>query len=368
MVLNKDGLNTYSLKKMRYTAWLLILLLGMALGGCRKDDLKYDIPETYTFDHVNYAGQTTRMDMVEEMTAYMETAITSGATLSAQRLREMFENQNNPFSFTSTKQLKDKCFLAAQPELEAWMDSVALISASSAAASHGVAGRATSTDGLEHFLLSASGYDCIEMVEKGLMGAVFFYQSVAVYLSDEQTGSAVDNETVTPGEGTELQHHWDEAFGYFGAPVDFPSNPDARFWAKACAERDALLRTSAPLMKAFITGRAAINHNDHTTKAAQIPIIRDNWERVIAATVIHELNEAKSHLADDALRNHEVSEAVAYLGALRYNPTPKISRAQYQSVLDALGTDLYLVTLNDINSARSTLASVYGMETIMDQL
>lgn len=359
--------------KTQFHSSIRILSVGAILSatlfmGCRKDKVEYDIPETYNFENVSYSGQTERLNMLDEISDYIATATTPGTVLDAQRLRDMFENQNNPFSFTSTKQLKDKCFLADQTLIETWLDGVANASTSTQTAAQGVAGIATSLDGTEHFLLDANGFEYAELIEKGVMGAVFYYQATGVYLSESKTGSTVDNTTVTDGQGTPLQHHWDEAFGYFGAPIDFPANANTRFWAKACAQRDARITCSAPLMTAFITGRAAINNDDHTVKAEQITVIRDTWEKVIAATAIHELNEARSHLSDDAVRNHEISEAIAYTRALKYNPTKKISEAQIQAIIDMLGTDLYAITLPDIDSARSALATPYGLGGVMDVL
>lgn len=349
-----------------------LILAGMAatlFAGCKDGDPKYDVPTTYNFDNVSYSGQSQRMDMLEEMTEYMETARVSGTTLDAQQLKDMFANQNNPFSFTSTKQLKDKCFLGDQTLYEQYMDSLAVASASTQPGAQGVAGVASSLDGTEHFLLSATGWDYTEMIEKGLMGAVFYYQATGVYLSDTKIGTSVDNETVVDGEGTAMQHHWDEAFGYLGVPKDFPvGTTGLRYWGKAVSERDALLQVGQDLMDAFLLGRAAINNDDHETKAEQVPVIRDNWEKVVAACAIHELNEARSHIGDDALRNHEVSEAVAFIHSLGYNPTKKISDAQIDSLIGSFGTDLYVVTLATIDAARTTLSGIYGLDAIKDQL
>jgi hypothetical protein len=347
---------------------LPVLSAALLMAGCNKDKIKYDVPTTYSFENVSYSGQTQRLDMTEEMVEYIETALTPGTVLDGQHLQDMYENANNPFSFSSTKQLKDKTFLSEQTLIEAWLDSAAIASTSSSTASNGVAGISTSSDGQKKYLLSANGYDVAEMVEKGLMGAVFYYQATGVYLTDSKIGSSVDNETVTPGEGTAMQHHWDEAFGYLGAPTDFPTGTATRFWAKYCASRNTLLSTSTPLMEAFILGRAAIDNDDHETKTEQVTLIRDNWEKVVAGTAVHYLNAAEEHLSDDAVRNHELSEAVAFIRALQFNPTKKITSTQIQSALDALGTNLYNVTLAGIESARNTLAGAYGLQSVVDQL
>lgn len=360
--------------KAQLNATIRILSLGAAMAsvffsGCRKDGLKYDVPETYDFENVSYSGQSQRMDMVEEMVGYMETALTPGTTLDSQRLIDMFENANNPFTFTSTKQLKDKCFLSEQDSVYSLIGRAVSSSSSSQAAAQGVAGIGTSSNGQSKYLFDANGVDVITLTEVTLMGAVMYYQATGVYLTDAKTGAQVDNETVTDGEGTALQHHWDEAFGYFGAPKDFPTNTaNARFWAAECNELESKLHLNDSIMTAFITGRAAINNDDHETKDAQIAIIREKWEIVVAAIAIHELNEAKDDFGDDALRNHEVTEAIGFIRSLQFNPIKKISNAQVQSALGALGTNLYAVTLQDLDEARDLLASVYGLTSIKDQL
>ncbi len=73
------------------------------------------------------------------------------------------------------------------------------------------------------------------------MGAVFFYQATNVYFGSGKMD--VDNTTAEdPAAGkyyTEMEHHFDEAFGYFGAPTDFLTNTNnLRFWAKYCDKRN----------------------------------------------------------------------------------------------------------------------------------
>jgi hypothetical protein len=74
-----------------------------------------------------------------------------------------------------------------------------------------VAGVVTTKDGAKSYLLSPAGIDYAELVEKSIMGATFYFQATGVYLSEEKTGDAVDNTTVKSGEGTPMEHHWDEA-------------------------------------------------------------------------------------------------------------------------------------------------------------
>ena len=363
-------IKAFTIRGMKFNKILLsslcLLLLAMS---CRKDRIRYDIPTTYNFENVDISGQQQRMNMLAEMVEYMESARVQGTRLDSALLQEMYENQNNRFSFSSTKQLKNKVFLADQERLQDYLNFVARTSLSSASASNGIAGIGTSLDGTEHFLLDENGFDNTEMFEKGIMGAVFYYQATGYYMSESQIGVAVDNETVVPGVGTAMQHHWDEGFGYFGVSTSFPADlATFKYWGKACNDRDPILKTNTVMAEAFIKGRAAIDNDDHDTKNDQVTILRDTWERIVVGCAIHELNEAKSHLSDDALRNHEISEAIGYVNALKYNPTKKISDTQINDLIAGFGSNLYSVSLQVIDQSRSTLAGIYGLETVKDQL
>ncbi len=356
--------------KLSYVS-IAVLSLVVLLTGCKEcqDPICFDVPSTYTFTNVSYSGQTERLNMLEEMTTYMKTANTSGTVLDAQLLKDMYNNENNPFSFTSTKQLKNKTFSLDADEYEVYIDNIATASQSTVAGSNGVAGVVESNDGSKQYLFDENGIEWTQLIEKGLIGATFYYQATSVYLSEDRIGASVDNETVVDGEGTDMEHHWDEAFGYLGVPSDFPTNTDGvRFYGKYCNGRDALLNTNSTLMDAFILGRAAISNKDMDIKDQQVPIIREIWEDVVAGTAIHFLNGGNSNLADDALRNHELSEAIAFTKALKYNAAKRITDAQIQEVLDLIGTNLYESTSANLIAARDLLSGIYGFDSVKDQL
>lgn len=341
------------------------------VAGCKDcdDPICFDVPANYTFANVSYSGQTERLNMMEEMTVYMKTGNTSGTVLEAQTLKDMYANENALFSFTSSKQLKSKTFSLDVDQFETYMDNLAAASQSAVPGSNGVAGVVESNDASKKYLFDENGMEYTQLIEKGLMGAVFYYQATSVYLGEDRIGAGVDNETITEGEGTDMEHHWDEAFGYLGVPTDFPTNTDGiRFHGKYCNDRDPLLNTNATLMDAFILGRAAITEKDMDVKDLQIPIIREAWEDAIAGTAIHYLNGGNADLADDALRNHQLSEAIAFTNSLKYNVAKRITDAQLQQVLDLIGTNLYEVTSADLVAARDLLSGVYGFDSVKDQL
>lgn len=238
------------------------------------------------------------------------------------------------------------------------------------AGSAGTAGVVESNDGTKKYLFSPTGIEYTQYIEKGLMAAVFYNQISDVYLGSDKMN--VDNTTaVDPGNGkyyTVMEHHWDEAYGYFTSAVDYPTNGADRFWGKYANSREGLLGSATAISEAFRKGRAAISNDDLTERDAQIAIIRTELERVLAATAIHYLNGAVDDITDDALRNHQLSEAVAFIEGLAYGHSSLISSGQISGILSTIGTDFYNVSAQDLTSARDQLSTIYGMDDIKNQL
>ena len=337
-------------------------------GTCVYDN-NYDIPGSYSFENVSYSGQTDRLNMMEEMTVYLKTANESGVSLDLNKLMEMYENTGSHYSFQSDRQLKDKTFSLVQDSFENFFTYIVDASQSKVPGSNGTPGVVTSNDGQSAYLCDANGIEWTQLIEKGLMGACFYYQATSVYLSEDRIGNSVDNEIVEPGEGTEMEHHWDEAFGYLGVPKDFPQNKDGvRFHGKYANGRDAYLNCNETLMNAFIKGRAAISNKDMTTKEQQIDIIRSEWENVIAATAVHYLNSGKANITDDAKRNHALSEAIAFIWSLKFNEDKSITNQQVDDWLETLGNNLYEVEVSTLNTLRDDISSKFGFDEYKEQL
>ncbi|GAB5539321.1 MAG: DUF4856 domain-containing protein [Salibacteraceae bacterium] len=329
------------------------------------------IPATYSFENVSYSGQTERLNQTEELSAYVKTAHQDGVELDLQVMKAMFENTddngNGHFTFSSTKQLKDKCFEPDQALIETYFKDAVTASQSTEPGSNGVAGRILSEDGTESRLYDANGFEPAQLIEKTIMGAVFYYQATSVYLGADKMN--VDNDSIVDGEGTEMQHHWDEAYGYFGATTDFPANTeDVRFWAKYCVGRDALIGSNDKLSEALIRGRASLVADRMDKRNEAIEDVRAEWELVCAATAIHYLNGGVSNLANDYDRNHELSEAYAFVYGLKYNEGKVISNAQIDEVLALIGDNLYEVSSENLTAARDQLAEIYDLTDVKSLL
>lgn len=361
---------------------ILSLLAIAVLTGCKKDDeettttstggtnASYTVPATYNFDNVSYGGQTDRLNMLAALTSYVKTGHTEGTTLDASVLNAMYENDGYTWDATvfptqPTKDLKSKTYQYTQASIVTLFDSIVAHSGKAGGA-NGQAGLVTGAS--RTILVDATGKEYAQLIDKGLMGSCFYYQGTSKYLSDEKIGDAVDNETVEEGKGTAKEHHFDEAFGYFGAPIDFPTNTSGlSFWGKYCNKRDGVAETN-DIMDAFLKGRAAISAKNKADQDAAVADIKALWEKISAATAIHYLNEGISSFADDGDRLHVLSEAYSFIKAFGYNAEGSISSADGTEVLTALGDNYWEVTVESITAARDLLATKAGLESIKTEL
>ncbi len=354
----------------------IIALTTIAVVSCGSDDdnNSYNVPNSYNFSNVSYSGQISRIDMLKEMTSYMKTAH-DGVAIDAQQLKNMYANTNytwtsSPFTVDQpTKQLKNKTATGESISVENWMDKLAVISASSTTGSNGTAGLVTSLSGSKKYIFDENGFEPIQLIDKGLMGSVFYYQGTSVYLSDSKVGGANNDDLAENKTYTDMQHYWDEAFGYGSFPIDLTganigtknSAGELSYYSKYLKKaHDANLNTVDQLMKdGFISGRAAINNKDYNTRDEAIILVRKHWEMINVAAALHYLNASLTNLGDDALRNHELSEAYAFINAIKFNEGRTMTIAEVDATLDALGTNFYTITATQINNAKSMLASKF---------
>ncbi|MDX1684526.1 MAG: DUF4856 domain-containing protein [Saprospiraceae bacterium] len=360
---------------MKQLNLLLFLAVVISLASCNKDeDVSYEVPQFYDFENVSYTGQQERLAMLLEMKNYMKTSQTKGVSLNADRLKAMYANETGAnFSQNYNKQLENKTFESVQKDFRSLMDELAEASKSVLDGSDGVSGVIESKDGIKAYLVGEDGLDHAQVIEKGLMGACFYYQATSVYMGDDRMN--VDNDVVEPGRGTAMEHHWDEAFGYFGVPLDFPSNLSGLFfWGDYSNKRNDLLNSNEQLMDALIKGRAAITNNDLETRDEAITEARENWELVAVGSALHYINAGIEKFDDMAIRSHALSEAIGFVYSLQFNLNKKMSNTEIQNVLSLIAgsadfetMNLYDTSIENLDLAKDALASAYGLESIKDE-
>jgi hypothetical protein len=162
-----------------------------------------------------------------------------------------------------------------------------------------------------------------------------------------------------------MEHNCDEAFGYFGVPIDFPTNVTGlKYWGDYANKVNGAISCNTEIMNAFKRLRAAISNDDNTTRDAQIVIIKQQWEQIAAAAFIYELKQAKSsvNFPQDAVRMHYLSEGLGFLLGLKYNSAKQITDSQIAAAVAALGTNFYTISITQIDNAINAVNAVYGFD------
>lgn len=371
--------------------------------GCKKDDdaptpisntggtttPSYTVPSTYAFvdgsgaTTVSFGGQQQRLEMLSELVVVMKTGNNEGTAVDATILKNMYANSAYTWADApslgmnpTTKQLKSKTAgndVGVQAVFEGYMDNLATLSNGSmpnTSETYGTAGVWVSAlNTSKKYLMGGNGYEYTQLIEKGLMCAVFMNQMTNNYL---QAVGSDDNTTIPSGKNyTDMQHHWDEAYGYFTSEVDYPTNGTNRFWGKYASGREDVIGSATKIATAFRTGRAAIDNKDYTTRDAQITIIVTEMEKLCAGAAIHYLNGAKANIADATKKNHELSEARAFLDGLRYGQKAIDGSGMQAADIDvalAFFNDFENVSITELNDAIAEIASKTGLTSVKNTL
>lgn len=198
--------------------------------------------------------------------------------------------------------------------------------------------------------VTADGLDLQQLIQKTLLMAVAFSQGTDDYLDDDVEGKGLLSPNTRDEDApfSNLEHAWDEGFGYFGAPHDYDqysddelasaggrpdwqgmhdTNGDCRidllsevaYGASVNAakrDRGAAEPTdyTAQAFTAFLEGRRLITSAGETLTAEELDALRAYrdqavraWEEAIAATVVHYINEVVADM--DALGTEDYSFA-----------------------------------------------------------
>jgi hypothetical protein len=362
---------------MKKTFTLLSFAAGALLfaSGCKKDHPlniapSYSVPTTYNFTNVDFSDATTRLGMVTEMVNLMNTS-TTGATVDPARLNAMFTNTGSPFATaafnTSGIQVKDQCAPQLQTDMVNFIDSIVAVSKTGQVAARGVAGIGASSTSTTKYPQTALGYNYAQVTKKSVMGGLIIYQIdnlLATIIS-----SSVDNTTVVAGKGTAMEHNWDLAFGYWGVPVNFPTNKTgAVYWGSYTTQIDSGFHANSILMNAFLKGRAAISAKDLPTAQSQANIIIQTLEKATGGAVLQEVNEIKEALTDNVKRNSALSECWGFVHSMQYNPKRTVTDAQISNILVLFPKNFWDLTATDIANIEKADATQYDFLNVEDIL
>lgn len=358
---------------------ILSIVICIVLFSCSDDksvDPKpepknYEIPNSYNFENVDISDQLVRMQMLEEMKKLISDAIANKTAISAGALEGMYKNLGTPFFDPTLNNSPNNLYSQTDPSrttfFEGYFKDMNNVSTTKIAGNN-KKGILITKDGTQTFLVDSVGKEYMEVLEKGIMGALFYYQVAQVLTSNDKIGDNVDNKTVIEGQGTAMQHHWDEAYGYFGAPLSFPeTTTDLRYTAKLCNDRNSVLNTNNLIMKeGFLKGRAAINNDDKQGKLDAVAKIKKYWELILVSSAVHHLKIASTNFDDTAIKHHELTIAWMLLWSIQSNPDS--NGLIYENAQAKIGTNYWNTVKSDVDEAIDILVKGYKLEDVKDAL
>jgi hypothetical protein len=272
--------------------------------------------------------------------------------------------------------------------------------------------------------VTENGQDLKQLVQKFLGGAVAFSQGTDDYLDSDVQGKGLlaDNLSLVDGKSyTNLEHQFDEGFGYFGAARNYLDYSDDEIASKGgrddwqghndmngdgeidftaeynfghstnAAKRDRGTASSdnptdftADAMNAFLQGRQIITNSAGSEMSAEDKELllqhRDAavmaWEKSIAATVVHYINDTNGDYAVFGTEDFNYanlakhwSELKGFALALQFNPRSPLTDEDFATVQTLIGDAPVLVAedvdayVADLEAARGILTAAYEFDT-----
>lgn len=347
----------------------------------QQPDNTVEAPLKYEFSRdgestVSYSGQSIRLQMGAELSSAM-----LDFSKNETQLLEMYANQDagggnvDPWSSaelnSSDKSLRsktaasydlfnDNATLSAQirSDFEGFIASQVadIFPAQNQAASQGVAGQIA--DGSSVRYVDGNGFEYNQFFSKSLIGALMTDQMLNNYLSpgvldagtnraDNDQGLTVDGKTYT-----NMEHKWDEAYGYLfglsanGADPLATLGADDAFLNKYLGRVDGdpdFAGIAQDIFDAFKLGRAAIVAGNYQVRDEQAAIIQEKVSTVIAVRAIYYLQNGKMALENNETGTafHDLSEGYGFVYSLMFthNPetgAPYFTEQEVSGMLDAL--------------------------------
>ena len=327
---------------------ILLILIAMTalLVSCSDEDTttgpddNYDIPSTYSYEGVDYSAQTEILNKVSEIKAMLSRT----ENVNAAEMQTIWDS--NLASHVSSDDAEFFSAMFSEAEADSKLGN----------ANDGQGGYVS--NGEKTYLVNDKGQEYAQLFEKGLIGALML-RKVVMYTENDKIGTEVEKDMAL--------NNWDQAYGLFGAPNNFPENTEGvSFLAKYCNSSDDITGLNATIMNdGYLLGRSALMNDDYDSVSEAVNSLRESWERVLAATAIHYLNSSKAKLTDDAARVHALSEFWAFAWSIQFNPGHNTA---YQEAINTVGDNYWTVTVADLNAAIDILATAYGWDSVKNEL
>ena len=251
-----------------------------------------------------------------------------------------------------------------------------VVSAWTADASSGVAGKLP--DATRSIHVNVKGHEIDQTFVKGLIGGMCTDQIVNNYLQPCQldSGTRTDDNTngvLASGKNyTDMEHKWDEAFGYlYGQEADYSradlgSAPTGngttlnKYFKKI--NDSNMPGIAQTVYDAFKLGRAAIVAGNYEVRDAQANIIKIHLSKVIGYKSVDYLNGYMSKMAagNTADAFHALSEGYGFIMSLQFTndgtENPYFTKAEVDAMLAKMD-DFWTVKDSDLTSMVSQIQS-----------
>jgi len=324
-------------------------------GDCEPTETTIDNPDSYTFTRdnestVSFGGQTTRLKMGDEiLSAFTDVTSTSEQILSMYAHEEGANDFEDADLNASDKSVRSKTAASAdffatnatdqaviRADFDGWISAQVdeVFPNWEVAAAAGTAGQIA--DGSSTRYINAQGLEYNQAFNKGLIGALTIDQVVNNYLSTavlDEGDNVADNDANVVVEGevyTNMEHKWDEAYGYvYGLNAD-AANPNDDLGADSFLNKyigrvegdDDFAGIADEIFQAFKLGRAAIVAKQYDVRDAQAEIIREKLSEVIGIRAVYYLQQGKNSLdqetPDYGGAFHDLSEGYGFVYSLQF--------------------------------------------------
>lgn len=288
---------------------------------------------------------------------------------------------------------------------------------------NGIVRQSATGEAITDIYLNADGTDLKQLIQKFLLMAITYSQAADDYFGHETDGKGLTTDNISAVSGksySNLEHQFDEGFGYFGAARDYLAYNDNEISGKVSSDEDGRADWNGKhdtdgngtidltseynfgqsvnaakrdrgtagntnptdftkqAMDAFLAGRALINDNagmaltdeQMTELLAQRDLALDAWERAIAATAVHYINDTLADLETLGTSDFNYgdlakhwSELKGFALGLQFNPYSKLTDSQFEQLHTLIGNAPVLTELvveqykTDLLAARDIIAT-----------
>lgn len=385
---------------------LFVLIAATGCGNKNNVSPSLDVPSDYTFSRdgqptVFFAKQTEILGMADEISAALLDFDQTETSLI-----NMFRNSEgtNPFSVTdlnaSSQNVRSEVATsqdlfsseaatsaAIKADFDGWLTAQVreIFPNENRLAAVGQAGQIDDAGSVR--FVNEYGLEYNEAFVKGLIGALMYDQIANHFLSnailDEGT-NLVDNAAGITAEGrayTEMEHQWDQAYGYlFGGAAD-PATPLNDLGSADVYLNKYLNRVNndpdyagiaTELESAFRRGRAAIVASDYAERDRQAAIIKTKLANVLVIRAIYYLKQGEAGLRATppafGTAFHDLSEGYGFIYSLRFiNDVPSFDPSLVDGWLTTLANEsnngFWDINPDELANLADIISSTFGIST-----